>query len=211
MMTQGAELLAFTISRLMGDSNLLSEGHWSRVVRYVRALADAAPVEGEYIHLKDPNYLAFLTAVAPLYDLGQLAVPRNVLMKPDRLEPDERNLLQTHTTQGAEVLEAVAAQFGPAQPSLQIAVEVARSHHERWDGLGYPDRLAGNAIPLSARVVGIVAAYEAMRSRRPHRPPLSHARTLRILTTECGSQFDPQLLAAFQRAADQFDRIHQGL
>jgi HD-GYP domain-containing protein (c-di-GMP phosphodiesterase class II) len=131
-------------------------------------------------------------------------------MKPDRLEPDERRLLQTHTTQGAEVLKAAAAQFGAANPSFGIAIEVVRSHHERWDGLGYPDGLIGDAIPISARVVAIVAAYEAMRSRRPHRPPLSHARTVRILTTECGSQFDPILLAAFARISDEFDQIHYG-
>ena len=207
----GAEALSFTVSRLLVETNLLAEGHWSRVGRYVRALAAAARSEGEYLRLKDANYVDLLAAVAPVYDVGQLAVPRNVLMKPDRLDPDERSVLQTHTTQGSEVLAAVAGKFAADLPSLPLAAEVARSHHERWDGTGYPDQLAGADIPLSARLVAIVAVYEALRSRRPHRPPLTHVRAVKIISAECPGQFDPVLLAAFAAAAPKFDQIHQGV
>jgi response regulator RpfG family c-di-GMP phosphodiesterase/serine/threonine protein kinase len=207
----GAEALSFTVSRLLVETNLLAEGHWSRVVRYVRALAAAARTDGEYARLKDANYVDLLAAVAPVYDVGQLAVPRSVLMKPDRLDSDERSVLQTHTTQGSEVLSAVAGKFAADLPSLPLAAEVARSHHERWDGNGYPDQLEGADIPLSARLVAIVAVYEALRSRRPHRPPLSHGRAVKIIATECPGQFDPTLLAAFVAAAAKFDQIHQGV
>ncbi|HEY3788156.1 MAG TPA: HD domain-containing phosphohydrolase, partial [Urbifossiella sp.] len=100
--------------------------------------------------------------------------------------------------------------FAEDLPSLPIAAEIARSHHERWDGSGYPDMLVAKDIPLSARVVSIVAVYEALRSRRPHRPPLSHARAVKMITTECVGQFDPVLLQAFAAAAPRFDQIHQG-
>lgn len=119
-------------------------------------------------------------------------------------------MVQTHTTAGAEVLLTVAGKFGADAPCLGIAAEVARAHHERWDGSGYPDLLSGTEIPLSARVVAVAAVYEALRSRRPHRPPLSHARAVKMITTECPGQFDPAVLAAFAAAAPRFDAIHQG-
>jgi response regulator RpfG family c-di-GMP phosphodiesterase len=205
-----AEALSYTISRLLVETNLVSEGHWGRVTKYVRAVCGAAPETGEYARLKDPAYLDLLAAVAPIYDVGLLAVPRNVLMKPDKLDQDERSVVQTHTTAGAEVLLTVAGKFGADVPSLGLAAEVARGHHERWDGTGYPDLLSGTEIPLSARVVAVAAVYEALRSRRPHRPPLSHARAVKMITTECPGQFDPAILAAFAAAAPRFDHIHQG-
>jgi HD-GYP domain-containing protein (c-di-GMP phosphodiesterase class II) len=87
---------------------------------------------------------------------------------------------------------------------------VARAHHERWDGNGYPDGLAGDEIPLSARIVAIVAVYEALRARRPHRPPLSHAQAVRLISQDSQGQFDPTLLASFVTVATRFDQIHQG-
>ena len=209
--TAAAEALSFTIARLLEETNIVSEGHWSRVIRYVRVLATAAPDEGEYARLKDPAYLDLLAAVAPIYDVGQLAMPRNVLMKPDKLDADERSVMQTHTTAGAEVMLSVAGKFAADLPSLSIASEVARSHHERWDGTGYPDMLVGTDIPLAARLVSIVAVYEALRSRRPQRPPLSHARAVKMITTECEGQFDAALVRAFTVAAPRFDQIQQGL
>ncbi len=208
--TASSEALSYTVSRLLVETNIVSEGHWFRVIRYVRALATASPDEGEYARLKDPAYIDLLAAVAPIYDMGQLAMPRNVLMKPDKLDADERSVMQTHTTAGSEVLLTVAGKFAVDLPSLPIAAELSRSHHERWDGSGYPDMLVAQDIPLSARVVAIVAVYEALRSRRPHRPPLSHTRAVKMITTECEGQFDPRLLQAFTAAAPRFDQIHQG-
>lgn len=204
-----AEVLSCTISRLLVETNLVAEGHWQRVIRYVRALAAAAPDAGEYARLKDSAYLDLLAAVAPVYDVGLLALSRNMLMKPDKLDSDERGVMQTHTTAGADVLLTVAGKFAADVPSLSIAAELARSHHERWDGTGYPDMLAGTDIPLSARVVAIVAVYEALRSRRPHRPPLSQARALKMITEGSG-EFDPVLIQAFIAAAGRFDQIHLG-
>ncbi|QDU22958.1 protein kinase domain-containing protein [Urbifossiella limnaea] len=208
--TAAAEALSYTASRLLTETNLAADGHWSRVGRYVRALAGAAAGGGEYARLKDPTYVDLLAAVAPVYDVGLLAVPRNVLMKPDKLDEDERSVVQSHTTAGSEVLMAVAGKFAADVPSLPLAAEVARGHHERWDGTGYPDGLAGAKIPLAARLVAVAAVYEALRSRRPHRPPLNHARAVNLITTESAGHFDPTLLAAFATAAPRFEQIHQG-
>lgn len=203
------EVLSFTVSQLLVGVGGAAEGHWTRLTNYVRALADAVPSEGEYARLKDTAYLDLLVALAPVHDVGLLDVPRSVLMKPDRLDTDERSVLQTHTTQGAHLLAAVASRFGPEMPGLGLAVEMVRSHHERWSGGGYPDMLSGNAIPLSARVVAIATVYEAVRSRRPHRPALSHTRAVKIITAESTGQFDPVLLVAFATAAPRFELIAQ--
>jgi len=203
------EILSYAVSRLLTEAGLVSEGHWQRVIRHVRALAAAAPDTGEYARLKDPAYLDMLAAAAPVYDVGLLALSRNVLLKPDKLDSDERGVVQTHTTAGADVLLTVADNFASDAASLPLAAEVARSHHERWDGTGYPDSLAGTDIPLSARMVAIVAVYEALRSRRPHRPPLSHARAAKMIGEGSG-EFDPVLVQAFAAAASRFDKIHLG-
>jgi response regulator RpfG family c-di-GMP phosphodiesterase len=205
----GAEVLSYTISRLLNETNLVTDGHWHRVIRYVRTLAAAAPETGEYARLKNMQFLDMLAAAAPVYDVGLLALPRTVLLKPGKLDSDEVGVVQTHTTAGADVLLSVAGKFAEDLPSLPIAAEVARSHHERWDGSGYPDMLAGTDIPLSARVVALVAVYEALRSRRPHRPSLSHSRAVKIIS-ECTGEFDPVLLQAFVQAAPRFEQIHLG-
>ncbi|HEV3386752.1 MAG TPA: protein kinase [Gemmata sp.] len=208
--TAAAEAITLTVSRLLIETNLAMDGHASRITRYVRALAGAVSDRGEYSRLKDETFLDMLAAVAPIYDVGLLAVPRGLLMKPDKLDMDEQSIVQTHTTVGSEVLMTVAGKLAAELPYLPMAAEVARSHHERWDGNGYPDQLVGVEIPLSARVVSLVAVYEALRIRRPHRPPLAHSRAMKMILTEMAGFFDPTLLAGFAAVGPRLDLIHLG-
>lgn len=205
-----AEALSLTVSRLLVETNLAAEGQVDRVHRYIRALAGAVSDHGEYSRLKDEAFLNLLAAIGPIYDVGLLAVPRGMLMKPEKLDADEQSVVQTHTTVGSEVLMAVAGKLVDELPCLTMAAEVARNHHERWDGNGYPDQLAGAEIPLAARVISIVAVYEALRVRRPHRPPLAHSRAMKMMLTEMPGLFDPTLLAGFAAAAARFEQIHLG-
>jgi HD-GYP domain-containing protein (c-di-GMP phosphodiesterase class II) len=131
------------------------------------------------------------------------------LVKPGKLDADERFAIQTHTTVGAEVMQNVSRQHGFAAAFLQTAIDIARSHHERWDGRGYPDRLAGLNIPLSARIVAVADVYDALRSRRPHKPALSHAAAVQVLTEASPGQFDPQILPAFLQQHQRFDEIYK--
>jgi response regulator RpfG family c-di-GMP phosphodiesterase len=208
--TAAAEAISLTVSRMLVETNLAMDGQSERISRYVRALAGAVTDQGEYSRLKDETFLDMLAAVAPVYDVGLLAVPRGMLMKPDKLDADEQSVVQTHTTVGSEVLMTVAGKLAAELPYLPMAAEVARSHHERWDGNGYPDQLAGTEIPLSARVVALVAVYEALRIRRPHRPPLAHTRAMKLILTEMVGHFDPTLLAGFAAVGTRLDQIHQG-
>ncbi|HSQ56854.1 MAG TPA: protein kinase [Gemmata sp.] len=207
--TAAAEALSLTVMNLLAEANLSTQGQAVRIGKYIRALASAVSDSGEYSRLKDEALVDMLAAVAPLHDIGVLALPRSVLMKPGKLEADEMFVVQTHTSVGSEVLHSVAATMMAEVPCLPLAVEIARSHHERWDGSGYPAGLAGTEIPLVARVVSLVTVYEALRSRRPHRPPIPHARAVKIIATESPGQFDPALVAAFRTVAPRFEQICQ--
>ncbi len=203
-----AEALSLTISRLLVEMNHYADGQWRRLVRSVRALADAVPDQGEYARLKDEHYLDFLVAVTPLYDLGIMAMPRTLLIKPERLSHDEFEVIQTHTSVGGDIMLHVAGKLGAEFPALPIAAEIIRYHHERWDGSGYPDMLSGPEIPLAARVVGLLSVYEALRTRRSYRPAYSHARAVKLITQEMQTHFDPVLLSAFQHAASRIEQIY---
>jgi response regulator RpfG family c-di-GMP phosphodiesterase len=153
------------------------------------------------------EFILNLECCTPLHDIGKVGLPDHILLKDGRLDGDERIIMQTHTTIGADMLREVAKQHGSAVAFLEMAVEIARHHHERYDGTGYPDRLAGEAIPLAARIVTIGDVYDALRSRRQWKPALAHAAALQVMFETCTGQFDPQLMEAFQRCAPDFERI----
>jgi response regulator RpfG family c-di-GMP phosphodiesterase len=182
-------------------------GYGERLERYVRALAAAVPDEGEYARLKDARFVDLLTAVAPLHDVGMIAVPPAIRQKPGALDEHERTVMQMHPVLGAEWMTATGATAPTEVSGLSLAAEVIRGHHERWDGAGYPDGLKGAEAPLAARVVALVSVYDVLRSRRPFRPALAHTAVLKKLVTESVGQFDPTLLAALERVAAQFEKI----
>jgi putative two-component system response regulator len=144
---------------------------------------------------------------APLHDIGKAALPDYVLNKPGPLDPNERVVMQAHTTIGADTLREVARRHPFATGFLHTAIDIARSHHERWDGAGYPDRLAGDRIPLAARLLAVADVYDALRSRRVYKPGLSHTTAVLTMTEGPPGHFDPALLEVFGGCADQFDRI----
>ena len=115
--------------------------------------------------------------------------------------------MRSHTTVGADILQKVARSHGFAAAFLQMAIDITRHHHERWDGKGYPDRLRDEAIPLSARFVAIADVYDALRARRPHKPALSHNSAVEVITESSQGQFDPNLIQVFKSCGPALDRI----
>ena len=144
---------------------------------------------------------------APLHDIGKAALPDHVLNKPGPLDPQERVIMQAHTTIGADTLREVARRHPFATAFLHMAIDIARHHHERWDGTGYPDRLSGEEIPLAARLVAIADVYDALRGKRVYKPGLSHNTAVLTMTEASPGHFDPALLEVFARSAAQFDRV----
>ena len=178
-----------------------------RMEQYARCLAEAAANTPELVGQIDANFIEFLGCCAPLHDIGKVGLPDHILLKPGKLDPDERILMQTHTTIGADTLTAVMKQHGSALAFLQMAVEIAQFHHERYDGEGYPNRLSGTSIPLSARLVAICDVYDALRSRRSYKPALSHSTAIQVMTKVSVGQFDPVLLQVVEQCAERFERI----
>ena len=186
--------------------------HVLRLQNFCRLLAEEATGIPSLADQIDRNFIAMLECCAPLHDIGKVGLPDYILLKPGKLAPDERVIMQTHTTMGAAVLQKVARQHSFAATFLQMAVDIARHHHERYDGAGYPDRLAGSAIPLSARIVAIGDVYDALRSRRVYKPALSHQEALAVMTnTASVGQFDPLLFQVFMTNADGFDKMYTEL
>ena len=178
-----------------------------RMAHYSRCLAEQAAPVPAFAGQIEPNFVELLACCAPLHDIGNIGLPDHILLKPGEYTLNERILMQTHTTIGADTLTAVMKQHGAALVFLQMAVDIARHHHERFDGEGYPDRLAGSSIPLSARLVSICDVYDALRSRRTYKPALSHSAAVRVMTEISTGQFDPNLLQVFRRCDSHFERI----
>jgi response regulator RpfG family c-di-GMP phosphodiesterase len=185
--------------------------HVWRLQRYSRCLAENASVLPSFAGQIDAAFLDMLECCSPLHDIGKVGIPDHILLKPGKLTQDERMLMQSHTVIGADTLTEVAQHHGFALAFLHMAIDITRHHHERFDGTGYPDRLAGCDIPLAARIVAIGDVYDALRSRRVYKPALSHSAALQIMTQGSAGHFDPALMRIFERCADEFDKIFREL
>jgi response regulator RpfG family c-di-GMP phosphodiesterase len=203
--------LVIGLAEMVAYRDLETGAHLARVQRYSRCLAEEAARTPAFAGRIDDAFIRMLEACAPLHDIGKVGLPDHILLKPGKLDASERIIMQTHTVIGAQTLRKVAQQHGTAIDFLQMAIDVARGHHERYDGNGYPDHLAGEAIPLAARLVAIADVYDALRAHRSYKPALPHAAVVQLMTEVLTGQFDPQLMEVFQRCTDKFDRIYQDL
>ncbi|MBI5074439.1 MAG: response regulator [Nitrospirae bacterium] len=144
----------------------------------------------------------------PMHDIGKIGIPDNILLKPGKLTSEEFEIIKSHTTIGARILSNSSSEF------LAAAEVVALTHHERWDGTGYPRGLKGEDIPVIGRIMNIVDQYDSLRSKRPYKVPFSHEQTCDIIIKGDGrtrpEHFDPKIHAAFRDAADEFNRIFEG-
>jgi response regulator RpfG family c-di-GMP phosphodiesterase len=201
--------LVLALAKLVEYRDTETGTHLLRLQRYSRCLAEAAAAIPAFAEIIDTAFIEMLECCAPLHDIGKAGVPDHILLKPGKLDPDERLIMQSHTIIGADTLREVATQHPFAVTFLQMAIDIARHHHERYDGLGYPDRLAGTDIPLAARLVMIGDVYDALRSRRIYKPAMGHAATLELIYASFPGQFDPLLLPAFQQCTHEFERIYE--
>ena len=181
--------------------------HIRRTQFYVKALAQ---------HLNDhPRFSACLTdrniemlfKSAPLHDIGKIGIPDKVLLKPGRFTPEEFDIMKTHTTLGRNAIEEAERRLGVRVDFLQTAKEIAFSHQEKWDGSGYPEGLAGDAIPVSARLMAVADVYDALISRRVYKAGMSHEAAVEIMLEGKGKHFDPDILDAFLQIREQFRAI----
>jgi response regulator RpfG family c-di-GMP phosphodiesterase len=149
----------------------------------------------------DGSHANMLRHASALHDVGKIGIPDGVLLKPGALDADEWTIMQSHTVKGAEILA------GSTSPLIQMAEAIARTHHERWDGTGYPRGLKGEEIPLEGRICAICDVYDALGSQRPYKEAWPAERVLSEIAIGSGSHFDPALVRAFLELAPQLDQV----
>lgn len=193
--------IIFGLAKLADCRDTDTGSHLDRICAYSEALAR---------NLEDPSvtdeWIENLTLAASLHDIGKVGVPDSVLRKPGPLTPDEREVIQRHASMGAETLLAIRSRLGN-DVLLDTAIDVAQCHHERWNGSGYPRGLAGEAIPLAARIVAIADVYDALTSARAYKPALSHEEAMRVIREGRGTEFDPRLVDTLERCHETFRRV----
>lgn len=173
--------------------------HVRRISHFSRHLAEALGMDGDYCNM--------IHYASPMHDIGKIGIPDSILLKPSRHTPEEFEIMKSHCALGADIL------LGCDSPYLKMGAEIALNHHERWDGSGYPAGLAGDGIPLAARIMGICDVYDALRSKRPYKPAFEHDKTMGIVVEGDGrtmpGHFDPAVLDAFKRCGSHFNEIYQ--
>ena len=210
--------LIWTLASAAEQRDGITGSHVLRVAAYSRALAQTMAL--------DDGFVEMLTLASPLHDVGKIGIPDRVLKKPGPLTERERALMRRHCAIGARILSAGAAPSAlervwlkgasaaaqrpeAAAPNalLQLAASIALTHHERWDGSGYPHGRRGDEIPLESRIVSVADVYDALRSERSYKPAYSEARSLEMIRDQCGQAFDPRVCAALDRSLEALRTI----
>ena len=182
--------------------------HIRRTQHYVRALAEALREHPRFAKALDEEMIQLLFKSALLHDVGKVAIPDAILLKPGKLTADEWEIMKTHSFAGYNAIVTAARELGEGGGTfLGYAAEIALSHHERWNGSGYPRGLAGDDIPVSARLMAVADVYDALISKRIYKNPLAHDDSIALMASERGAHFDPDVLDTLLFIADDFAAI----
>ena len=181
--------------------------HILRTQGYVRLLATRLQHHPRFAETLDDSYIKMLAASAPLHDIGKVGIPDSILQKPGKLTADEWEVMKTHSLLGSEAIEQAEHDIAKPVEFLALAKEVARWHHERWDGSGYPDGLCGDDIPISARLMTIADVFDALISKRVYKEPMPIGQVREIIVAELGRQFDPDVAEVFLTHFVEFTAI----
>ena len=200
------DLAIFALAKLAESRDSETGHHLERVQWYSRALTKRLAAHPKFQDQVDADFVRLIFLTSPLHDIGKVGIPDGVLRKPGRLTPEEIQVMRTHPHIGAETLDAALAKFPDAR-FLQIARDITATHHERWNGAGYPAGLKGEAIPLCGRIVALADVYDALTSRRCYKEPIQHELARELIVRESGKHFDPDIVDAFLAAEDEFLQI----
>jgi len=182
--------------------------HVKRTQEYVRTLGRWLARNGRESVRLSAQQIDEMARSAPLHDIGKVAIPDNILLKPGPLTAEEFEVMKRHTVLGWDMLRRAADRMdGDGQSMLRYGLEIARHHHEKWNGRGYPDGLAGDAIPLSARLMAAADVYDALISRRPYKDPMSHEQAVGFVEQGAGAHFDPEVAQALVSTQDELREI----
>lgn len=196
----------FSLAKLAQSRDDDTGMHLERVQNYCWLLASELQRNSEYDDQISDTFINNIKFASPLHDIGKVGISDNILLKPGKLTDEEFAIMKTHTTIGYDTLKEVHQKFG-SNGFIETGMVIARSHHERYSGGGYPDNIKGDAIPLAARIMAIADVYDALRAKRVYKEPFSQEKAVSIILEGKGTQFDPVMVDAFERIADKFDEI----
>jgi putative two-component system response regulator len=198
----------FALARLAESRDPETGQHLERMRNYCRALGRRLSQTEEFRDASSGDFIEMLYLTSPLHDIGKVGIPDSILLKPGRLSDREFEIMKGHTTIGADTLESALREH-PEADYLRMARDIARTHHEQFDGSGYPNGLEGDQIPLCGAVVSLADVYDALISKRVYKNALSHEVARGIILDKSGTQFDPRIVEAFLDVEDEFVRIQQ--
>ena len=212
VISQKVTIRALTRLAVMRDDDTGS--HIERTSSYCKILSQKMYEEGLYLDIINDEYIENMYMASPLHDIGKVGIMDAVLLKPDRLTDDEFAVMKTHVFIGYEALSNIV-KLTPENDFLKVGMEIARYHHEKWDGSGYMSGLSGDEIPLSARIMALSDVYDALRSKRPYKDAFSHEKAMDIIMDGRGKHFDPTLVYIFlgnnSLFRDVFDQLSDEL
>ena len=203
---QSQQAMIFALAKLSHTRDDDTGLHLERVQHLCRILATALAGTRQFAEAITAQFIEAIFHASPLHDVGKVGIADAILLKPGKLDEEEFRVMKSHTLIGATTLASVHRQY-PSNAFVEMGIDIARHHHERWDGAGYPDALSGTAIPLSARIMALVDVYDALRARRPYKEPFSHERAMAIIAEGRGKNFDPDIVDAFHAVAGRFDEV----
>lgn len=205
---QSKDIVIFSLAKLAESRDTETGNHLERIRHYSKAIAEILLKENKYPQEITRQFIDDIFLTSPLHDIGKVGIPDQILMKKGSLTDEEYNIMKRHTTIGYNTLYD-AFKKSPKANYLKMSADIARSHHEKFDGTGYPDGLKGDEIPLSAKIVALADYYDALVSRRVYKEPFSHTKACQIIENAKGTHFDPFIVEAFFRCEKKFALIHE--
>ncbi|MHB1456488.1 MAG: HD domain-containing phosphohydrolase [Armatimonadota bacterium] len=197
----------FALAKLAESRDDDTGKHLERVQLFCELLAKQLRNTPSISGIVNDAFVDYVGKASPLHDIGKVGIPDAILLKPGKHTPEEFDIMKQHTVIGAQTL-ATAQNRYPRNQFISMGVEIARSHHERWDGTGYPNGLAGAAIPLAARIMAVTDVYDALRSTRCYKEAFTHEKSCGIILQGRNTQFDPVVVDAFLTQKQEFERIY---
>jgi putative two-component system response regulator len=204
---ESRDVTIFSLARIAESRDQETGAHVDRMREYCRLIAEYLSGQPEFSDQVDAEFTHLIYLTSPLHDIGKVGIPDQILLKPGPLTEEEFEVVKQHTVTGSMSLDS-AIHAHPEAKFLCMARDIARSHHERFDGSGYPDGLMGDAIPLCARIVGLADVYDALTTNRIYKPAISHEAARKIILKGMGTQFDSGIVQAFLANEDAFKEIH---
>ena len=198
--------IIYALSNLIECRDGLTGGHVLRTQKYLKILCDGLVESGDYLDEQEGYNISLLVESAQLHDIGKVGIPDEILKKPGKLTTEEFETIKTHPLVGESALKA-AMELTSDKDFLRLAAVIAVTHHEKWDGSGYPYGLKGKNIPLIGRLMAIADVYDALVSERPYKKAFTHSKAYDIIVSEANKHFDPVLVKIFEKKAHLFSQI----